>query len=171
LCSINPVHAAFHRTYCEWVRWFKSDPTLRLKAYVLTLVSSKASPTPTEKALSASHSNEVGHDKVENFSRTKFAPMILKPITRVVILVISIFWLIPAVYYVFEFEPTWKEEQFLADSHPLQKAITTVIEQFGASSEDVTIDIYYVWGVNDLERNGTSSDTELFFVFGIPKLG
>ena len=117
---------------------------------------SPSSPTPTEKALTKSNDGDVGHDMIEMFFRSKFAPLILSWKARVVVWVVILAWIIPAVLFVFKLEPTTQQEQFLSNDHPLQKAITVINTEFGTSSEDVAIDVYYVWGLQDLERKGAN---------------
>jgi len=114
-------------------------------------------PTPTEKALAASHGNiEVPADGVELFFRTKFAPMILKPRNRVIIAVVVFVWMIPCIYFVFQLVPTEKQEQFLKDDHPIQKAISALNDKFPVSSTDRGIDVFYTWGLQDVDRNGAN---------------
>ena len=53
-------------------------------------------------------------------------------------------------------QPTEKQEQFLRDDHPIQKAITSLNEQFGVSSEDRGIDVFYTWGLKEVDRAGAN---------------
>jgi hypothetical protein len=62
-------------------------------------------------------------DPVEEFFRTKFAPMINTPKYRILIGIVLVIWLIPAIVFVFKLEPTTQQEQFLSDDHPLQAQI------------------------------------------------
>jgi protein dispatched 1 len=119
---------------------------------------SKSDPSPTEKALTACRQHEVSRepDKMEQFFREKFAPLILHPKARIVILLVALAWLIPAIIFVFKLRPTTKPEQFLKSNHPFQKAINALNSNFGANSQDPGIDIYYVWGLKDLDRSGVN---------------
>jgi len=119
---------------------------------------SLSDPSPTQKALTASSNgrSEMESDKIELFFRTKFAPMILNVKARVVIAVVAIAWLIPAIVFVFKLTPTTKPEQFLNENHPFQKAINVLNNNFGANSQDAGIDIFYVWGLQDVDRSGVN---------------
>jgi len=114
-------------------------------------------PSPTEKALTASHSGGPGleADAVSHFFRTKFASMILDWKARCVIAVVTIAWIIPAIIFTSRLQPTTKPEQFLNENHPFQKAITT-LNQFGSNSDNPGIDVYYIWGLRDLDRTGVN---------------
>ena len=65
---------------------------------------SPSDPSPTQKALTASTQNLESRerDKIEQFFRGKFAPLILKPTARIVIAVVMIAWLVPAIIFVFQ---------------------------------------------------------------------
>ena len=118
---------------------------------------SPSDPSPTQKALAASTGQEMGErDKIEQFFREKFAPLILNPYARVVILVVAVAWLIPAVIWVFKLQPTTKPEQFLNKNHPFQRAIDVLNNNFGANSRDPGISIYYIWGLKDVDRKGVN---------------
>ena len=113
-------------------------------------------PTPTDVARMRSQSDEqLEPDPVETFFRTKFAPMILKSSTRIVVGLIVIAWLIPAFFFMMQLKPTTKATQFLKDSHPINKFLRAN-DEFGDSSESPGIDIFYIWGVKDLKRNGAN---------------
>jgi hypothetical protein len=112
---------------------------------------------PTQKALEASKPGGVGveQDLISQFFRTKFAAMINNWKARCLIAVIAIGWLIPAVIFTARLKPTTKPEQFLSENHPFQKAITT-LNNFGANSQDPGIDIYYIWGLDNVDRTGVN---------------
>ena len=114
-------------------------------------------PSPTEKALTASQAGGPGleADAVSHFFRTKFASMILNWKARCVIAVVAIAWIIPAIIYTSRLQPTTKPEQFLNENHPFQKAITT-LNEFGSNSDNPGIDVYYIWGLRDLDRTGVN---------------
>jgi len=46
--------------------------------------------------------------------------------------------------------------QFLNENHPFQKAISTLNNNFGSNSQDSGVDIFYVWGLKDVDRTGVS---------------
>ena len=117
---------------------------------------SASSPTPTDVARTRSQSGEeVKTDHVETFFRTRFAPMIIKPATRILVAFTVIAWLVPAFLFMMKLRPTTKTTQFLKDSHPFQKFLQANSE-FGDSAESPGIDIYYIWGIKDLNRNGAN---------------
>jgi len=115
-------------------------------------------PSPTQKALTSSTQNlePRERDKIEQFFREKFAPLILNPTVRIVIALMIMAWLIPAIIFVFKFKPTTEPEQFLNPNHPFQKAINVMNNNFGANSQDPGVDIYYIWGLKDVDRSGVN---------------
>jgi len=119
---------------------------------------SVSDPSPTQKALTASSSgtSEMERDKIEMFFRTKFAPLINDVKVRAVIAVVMVAWLIPAIIFVFKLTPTTTPEQFLNKDHPFQKAINVLNNNFGSNSRDPGIDIFYVWGLKDVDRSGVN---------------
>ena len=119
---------------------------------------STSDPSPTQKALKASTANQVSRerDKIEQFFRVKFAPMILKPKTRMLVAVVMLAWLIPAIIFVFQLRPTTEPEQTLSPRHPFQKAINVLNNNFGENSQDPGIDIYYIWGLKDIDRSNVN---------------
>jgi len=115
-------------------------------------------PSSTQKALTASSNGtlEMERDKIEIFFRTIFAPMILDVKVRVAIAVIIVAWLIPAIIYLLKLAPATKPEQILNENHPFQQAINVLNNNFGANSQDPGIDIFYVWGLKDIDRSGVN---------------
>lgn len=123
-------------------------------------------PSPTEEALAASVNTESQQqaDPVEHFFRTKFAPFILNSRTRVAIALFAIIWLIPAIIFTLQLKPTQKQEQFLKDDHPLQKSLSAMNEQFGVSSQEEGLNIFFTWGLKDVDRNGANLLTNLTYI-------
>lgn len=118
---------------------------------------SKSDPSPTQKALAASSGvDDRPRDNIEIFFREKFAPLILNVKARVVIAIVMLAWLIPAIIYVFKLVPTAEPEQFLNENHPFQKAINVWNRNFGANSQDPGIDIFYIWGLEEVDRSGVN---------------
>ena len=116
---------------------------------------SASDPSPTQKAFAASSGEDNRpRDSIEKFFREKFAPMINNPKARIGIAVALVAWLIPAVIFVFQLVPTTEPEQFLNPNHPFQKAINVLNNNFGTNSQDPGIDIFYVWGLKDVNRDG-----------------
>lgn len=62
--------------------------------------------------------------------------------------------MIIASIYTSKLEPTTSAEQFLDKNHPLQKSATILGEQFPITEEDSTSSIYFVWGLEEVNRNG-----------------
>jgi len=144
---------------------FEKPPMCSCNCYICTCGCclencdcSATNPTPTEKARQASTGQHAAleRDKIESFFRTKFAPRINDSKTRMVIAVVIIAWLIPAIIWVFKLRPTTKPEQFLNENHPFQKAINVLNNNFGANSQDPGIDIFYIWGLKDVDRKGVN---------------
>lgn len=118
---------------------------------------SASDPTPTQKAYAASTGEDNRkRDSIEKFFRETFAPMILNPYARIAIAVVLIGWLIPAVIFVFQLVPTTEPEQFLNPNHPFQKAINVLNNHFGTNSQDPGIDMFYIWGLKDVKRDGVN---------------
>ena len=118
---------------------------------------SVSDPTPTQVAYAASSSeDDVPREGIEKFFRETFAPMILNPKARATIALALTAWLIPAVIFVFQLKPTTEPEQFLNPDHPFQKATDSLNNNFGTNSQDAGIDIFYVWGLKDVNRNGVN---------------
>ena len=119
----------------------------------------KTQPSPTEQALRASKTPEANiqiPDPVQGFFKTKFAKMILQPRFRIVVAVVALTWLIPAAIFMSRLRPSENQEQFLRDDHPIQKATTAKNEVFSKSIEDQGIDIFYTWGLKDVDRDGAN---------------
>jgi len=118
---------------------------------------SVSDPSPTQKAFAASTGEDNRpRDSIEKFFRETFAPMIINPKARIGIAVALIGWLIPAVIFVFRLVPTTEPEQFLNPNHPFQKAINVLNNNFGTNSQDPGIDMFYVWGLKDVNRDGVN---------------
>ena len=117
-----------------------------------------ADPSPTQRALAASTQDEDNRprDHIEQFFRTKFAPMILNPKARAVIALLMLAWLIPAIIWVFKLVPAEEPEQFLNENHPFQRAINVLNNNFGTNSQDPGVDIFYIWGLKDVDRSGVN---------------
>eukprot|EP00551_Chaetoceros_affinis_P010007 CAMPEP_0203669662 /NCGR_PEP_ID=MMETSP0090-20130426/5962_1 /ASSEMBLY_ACC=CAM_ASM_001088 /TAXON_ID=426623 /ORGANISM="Chaetoceros affinis, Strain CCMP159" /LENGTH=1171 /DNA_ID=CAMNT_0050534389 /DNA_START=203 /DNA_END=3718 /DNA_ORIENTATION=- len=111
------------------------------------------SPTPTETAL---QSHEVKLDRISTFFKDKFAPFILKGSNRIIIGVVLFAWMILACIYTSRLQPTTSSEQFLDENHPLQKSATILGEQFPITDEDSTSKIHFIWGLNDVDRDGVN---------------
>jgi len=74
---------------------------------------------------------------------------------RCVIALIAVGWIVPAIYFTSKLRPTTKPEQSLSENHPFQKAVTA-INQFSSSSENPGIEVFYIWGLKDVDRTGVN---------------
>ena len=120
---------------------------------------SRIETSSTELARQNSHEDgreSEAEDKITVFFSTTFANLILDYRSRIAIALVLIGWLIPAVIYTTKLTPTTKTEQFLKDSHPLQKSITILNEQFPTSTQDRGLDVFYAWGLEDISRSGVN---------------
>jgi len=122
-------------------------------------------PTPTENAL---HDYDDGvmveTDRISTFFKEKLAPFILRGRNRIFIFVALISWLVVAAIFTSRLEPTRSAEQFLDDNHPIQKAGTILTEEFPKTQEDETSKIYYVWGLEEINRKGVNQLLDPEFV-------
>lgn len=53
-------------------------------------------------------------------------------------------------------EPTQEAEQFLKDDHPLQRTVTIINNEFEVASDDLGLEIYFVWGLDEVNRDGVN---------------
>jgi Predicted exporters of the RND superfamily len=63
-------------------------------------------------------------------------------------------WIILCVIYVSKLEPIQTTEQLLDKNHPLQRGATILNEKFPTADDESNTNIYFVWGLNDVNRNG-----------------
>ena len=120
---------------------------------------SRIRPSSTELALQNSHEDgreSEAEDKITVFFSTTFSNFILDYRSRIGIAIVLIGWLIPALIYTTKLKPTTRTEQFLKDSHPLQRSLSILADQFPTSSQDRGLDVFYVWGLEDLSRKGVN---------------
>ena len=82
--------------------------------------------------------------------------MLLKERSRIIIVFASIVWLIPATIYLFRLQPTTQTEEFLSSDHPLQRAIEIMNTKFGDTTQDQGLDVFYTWGLDEIDRNGAN---------------
>lgn len=61
-----------------------------------------------------------------------------------------------ACIYTSKLEPTTSAEQFLNEDHPLQKGLSIFTEEFAKTQEDENTKIYFVWGLEELDRGGVN---------------
>ncbi len=69
---------------------------------------------------------------------------------------VLIVWIIVACIYTAKLEPTTSAEQFLDENHPLQVGVTILNNEFPKTQEDLTSQIHFVWGLEEIERDGVN---------------
>ena len=115
----------------------------------------KNEPSPTEVGLSRINNGDGPvEDRISYFFREKFASFILNPKSRLIIFIPMVAWLTLTSYYTSKLEPTQTAEQALSKDHPLQKAVTILNEKFPNTQQDRGTNIHYIWGLNDVNRDG-----------------
>ena len=67
------------------------------------------------------------------------------------VVLITVAWMVPTIYFTSKLRPTTKPEQSLSENHPFQKAVTT-INQFSSSSENAGIEVFHIWGLKVADR-------------------
>ena len=119
---------------------------------------SKNDPTPTEVAKEALATGMDDHkeDRVSIFFRTKVAGFILKQTNRIVIAVLFLTWISIAIWQTTKIEAVKEAEQFLDESHPLQKSFTILGNEFPVADDDPALKIHYAWGLGEVDRSGVS---------------
>lgn len=112
----------------------------------------------TQKAFESAESSPDGqdpeNDKISHFFRNKVAGVVLCPRSRAVIALVFFLWLVVAMMYTIQLEPTQETEQFLNEDHPLQKSFSILGNAFAAAEEDDGLMIYFTWGIGDVDRSG-----------------
>ena len=71
-------------------------------------------------------------------------------------LAICVAYIAAACVYTAKLEPTTTAEQFLADDHPLQRGAVILTDEFARTQNDDTSKIYYVWGLEEVDRSGVN---------------
>lgn len=119
---------------------------------------SRTEPSPTMAAREALTTGEDTHkeDRVSIFFRTKVASFILKPMNRAALAVIFLSWLGVAIWQTTKIEAVKEAEQFLDEDHPLQKSFTILGNEFPVADDDPALNIYYAWGIGEVDRSGVS---------------
>lgn len=113
--------------------------------------------SPTEKALKNADSDEgLPQDKISHFFREKFAGFILKGRNRGFLSLPFLVWIAAATYYTTTLEPTKTYEQNLDEDHPLQRSVNILRNEFPQTERDRGVSIYYMWGIDDVDRNGVN---------------
>ena len=117
----------------------------------------KNDPSPTQAALARLERNEGPKmDRVSSFFREKFAPFILRPRNRAVVAIPMIALIVISIIYTTKLEPTRTAEQALSRDHPLQKSVTILSEAFPNVQEDPGTSIHFIWGLQEVNREGVN---------------
>ena len=104
----------------------------------------------------AGKNDDVRQDRITEFYKGPFTDFVLDPVKRFSSMAVLFCWLCVAFYFMLQLEPTKKSEEFLDDEHPLQKAITILNEGFPVASDDRGAKMYFIWGVDDVNREGVN---------------
>lgn len=115
---------------------------------------SKSNPTPTESALDKGE--EIQDDRISSFFKQKVAPFILSGRNRIILGVIFLAWIITTFIFTAQLKPTTLAEEFLKDDHMLQRGGTILTEEFPKTQDDQTSRIYFIWGLQDVDRSGVN---------------
>ncbi len=117
----------------------------------------KNEPSPTEKALLKFDGNNAPtEDRLSYFFKHKFASFILNPKCRLFVFIPLFAWLVTVSWYATKLEPTKTTEQALSKDHPLQKGATILSEKFPKVQQDRGTWVHFVWGLNEVDRNGVN---------------
>lgn len=65
-------------------------------------------------------------------------------------------WVVATSLYTSKLEPTKTAEQALDENHPLQKGATILNDKFPKVQEDPGTKINFIWGLEDVDRNGVN---------------
>lgn len=121
-------------------------------------------PSPTENAYQnaiASGTESVEEtpateEKVSAFFRDKVSAFIFNPFIRIGIALAMVGWICAATYFTFQLEATKETEQFLDDSHPLQKSFDILNKAFPVAERDLGLKVFFAWGLGEVDRTGVN---------------
>lgn len=121
-------------------------------------------PSPTENAYQNAIAPETDsveeapatEEKVSAFFRDKVSAFIFNPFIRAGIALAMVGWICAATYFTFQLEATKETEQFLDDSHPLQKSFTILNKAFPTAERDLGLKVFFTWGVGEVDRTGVN---------------
>eukprot|EP00581_Thalassiosira_minuscula_P028224 CAMPEP_0183756486 /NCGR_PEP_ID=MMETSP0739-20130205/5061_1 /TAXON_ID=385413 /ORGANISM="Thalassiosira miniscula, Strain CCMP1093" /LENGTH=1155 /DNA_ID=CAMNT_0025993693 /DNA_START=45 /DNA_END=3512 /DNA_ORIENTATION=+ len=118
----------------------------------------RVDPSNTEKARVALEESdgEIKRDRVSEFFRVKVAGFVQKPLNRLCLCIIFLTWLGLAIWQASLIQATKESEQFLDEEHPLQKSVSILDKQFPTADDDLGLKVYYVWGVDEVDRDGVN---------------
>uniref|UniRef100_A0A7S1B9P9 SSD domain-containing protein n=2 Tax=Corethron hystrix TaxID=216773 RepID=A0A7S1B9P9_9STRA len=123
-------------------------------------------PSPTVMALEnfKSNSDDGKSDKITKFFGETVTDLILNPKARLLIAFITTTWIITVSIFATKLKPTENAEQFLDENHPLQKSFSILGDEFNTAENDEGLDIFFAWGLGDVDRKGVNRliDPEFF---------
>eukprot|EP00979_Chaetoceros_neogracilis_P001425 scaffold248_cov263-Chaetoceros_neogracile.AAC.24 len=120
-----------------------------------TCNSIEDNPDPTKRALDMAKNGQVlPSDRITQFYQNTFAPFILHQRSRMYIAIPVIAWIILSVFFTTKLQPTQSTEQNLDPDHPLQKGATILSEKFPTVQRDPSTEIHFIWGLEDVDRDG-----------------
>jgi len=113
-------------------------------------------PTPTQKAYDSIMEDGGEVDRVSEFFKERVAGFVNVQLHRIVLCVLFLIWVAIALWQTSLLEPTKETEQFLDSNHPLQKSFDILGNEFPTSDEDKGLDIYFAWGLGEVNRKGVN---------------
>jgi len=117
----------------------------------------KSDPSPTETAMDNMNNGiELKIDPISRFFKEKLGPFILNGRNRIIVGAVLTAWVTTSIVFTARLRPTTTAEQFLDDSHPLQIGATIITEEFSKTQEDLSSQIHFIWGLNEISRDGVN---------------
>lgn len=87
---------------------------------------------------------------------------------RVVLLLVSCVWCTIAIVLILRLRASNSAMQFLNEDHMLQKASDVMLNRFDVSSVSPSVVVYYVWGIDGIDRKGVNVLKNSSFL-GVPQ--
>jgi len=118
-----------------------------------------SNPSPTTIASEKMTANDEpvqDRDRVSTFFREKVFGLIKSPMKRAIIGVLLGAWLIISLVNAMKLEPTKETEQFLDKDHPLQKSVKILENEFPIAEDDINLQVYFSWGLDEVDRKGVN---------------
>lgn len=84
----------------------------------------------------------------------KAAHLVLQKRNRYVLGSMMMAWMVLCVIYASKLEPIQTAEQLLDKNHPLQRGATILNEKFPVADDESNTKVYFIWGLNDVNREG-----------------
>ena len=115
----------------------------------------KNEPSPTQIArFQVKPEGQLKQDRITYVFQEKIAPLIINPRSRGFLIFPLLIWLGGATWYSTKLEATKTAEQALSPDHPLQKGATILSEKFPKVQQDRGTDVHFVWGLENVNRDG-----------------